>query len=275
MLTDGTSVSVGTHALGALRHGGRLPFRGEGYLIPQRWEERQRNYGTDELVQLLVRSARRVNRIHPNGLLGIADLSPRSGGPTPEHLSHRSGRDVDLLFYSTDMAGRPLPPKEMVLFNELGISIAPASQPHSELKKPEQLPAAEPIIPRKLDVPRTWELFKALVSDPEVSVQWIFVGRPIGQMLLLYAKKKNEPAYIIERASAVFHQPSDAQTHMDHVHLRIFCPLSDRYLGCVDRGPGRWLKKDLKYLDSPPDSPPALPINIAQISLRPLRLLGL
>jgi penicillin-insensitive murein endopeptidase len=68
------------------------------------------------------------------------------------------------------------------------------------------------------------------------------------------------------------HQPSDAQTHMDHWHLRIFCSPSDRAQGCNDRGPARWLKKDLKYLDTPPLEDP--PLNLA-LALRPLGLFGL
>ena len=281
LLTDGTTISVGNHATGALRHGTRLPFRGEGYMMPQRWRDRQRNHGTDELVQLLVRAARRVNRMHRNSLLGVADLSAAGGGSTPEHRSHRSGRDVDLLYYMTDAAGKPSPPTEMIYFDREGNERVAASQPAAASASPPRTktdrsaraPASQPAL-RKIDVPRTWEAVKALVTDPETSVQWIFIGEPIAKLLLQHARRKREPAYLLERAATVMHQPSDAQTHMDHWHLRIFCSSSDRYQGCIDRGPSRWMKKELKYADAPVEPSP-LPASLARLTLQPLRIVGL
>ncbi len=274
LLTDGSSVSIGNHATGALRHGRPLAFFGEGYLVPQRWRERQRNYGTDELVGLLIRSARRTNRIQRNSMLGIADLSPRGGGSSPEHRSHRNGRDVDLLYYVTDLEGKPVTPTEMIPFDNQGLMVAPATQPAaSSVTAPTGASVVPPPGGRKLDVARTWTLVKVLVTDPQVSVQWIFMGRGIAQLLLQHARAKKEPAYVMERAAAVLHQPSDAQSHMDHWHLRVFCSLSDRYQGCIDRGPARWLKKDVKYVDSPP--PPGPPLNLARLALQPIGLLGL
>jgi penicillin-insensitive murein DD-endopeptidase len=67
------------------------------------------------------------------------------------------------------------------------------------------------------------------------------------------------------------HQPSDSQSHMDHYHIRIYCSLADRRMGCIDRGPERWFKKDLKYTDEPPrkvEVPPAL----ANLKLNPVPL---
>ena len=289
MLTDGTSVSVGTTSKGALRNGSTLPFSGDGYVIPRRWKERGRNHGTEELITLLVRSARKVNRAHRGGVLGVADLSAPGGGPTAEHRSHYSGRDVDLIFYAADLQGKALIPQAMRYFNREGMMVVPGLQ----AAKP---PGVRPVVvsppsppspaapssptaptaptPRRLDIARNWSLVKALVTDSQVPVQWIFVGRPIVRMLLSYAKRKREPKYIIERAASVLHQPSDSNTHMDHYHVRIFCSLPDRRLGCVDHGPRRWFKKDIKYIDAPLRSPP-LPSGLAHLALKNLRLRGL
>lgn len=284
MLTDGSSVSVGTTSTGALRNGSRLPTSGDGYRIPRRWRDRRRNYGTNELVQLLVRAARRVNRQHRNSLLGVADLSPIGGGPTLEHRSHRSGRDVDLIFYSVDLNNKPLRPNAMTPFDENGESIQPSSLPSSmPSSTPSSLPAdstessgeaapKNPIQPRRLDLARNWALVKAYVLDPKVSVQWIFMDRSIARLLLRYARRRKEPAYIIERAAAVLHH---TRAHNDHFHLRVFCAPSDRAHGCVDIGPPRWLKKEIKYIDSPPLQPKIQPRELARLSLRPLRLMGL
>jgi penicillin-insensitive murein endopeptidase len=280
LLTDGSSVSFGTTGTGALREGTTLPFTGDGYFVPKRWRDRRRNYGTDELVRLMVRATRRVKRQYRNSLLGIADLSPRGGGPTPEHRSHRSGRDVDLLFYHLDENGKPVKATQMIKFDENGDSIAPTSQATSQPAKttaaeePADSPTSQPAEPppvRKLDVPRTWALVRALVLDPEVPVQWIFVGRPAARMMLMHARRKKEPEHLIElAASAMQHPPA----HMDHIHVRIFCSPSDLALGCVNTGSRRPPKKDTqKQIDSTPAK--TLPEGVlARLGLGPIKLLG-
>lgn len=248
LLTDGTSVSVGHHGRGALRHGVAMPAKGEGFVIPQIWRERKRPYATDEMVELLIRTARRVRRSHGRSSFGIADLSEKSGGPAlPEHGSHQSGRDVDLIFHALDLSGRPVVPKLMLAYNAKGMAIPPKDQdPAAGPPQPgESFPP--PFVPRRFDVGRTWGLVKALATDPYVPVQWIFIGRPLIQLLLDHAQKIREPAHIIEHVTRIMHQPGDASAHIDHMHVRIFCSLADRYQGCVDRGPSRWLKKTLKY----------------------------
>ena len=46
-------------------------------------------------------------------------------------------------------------------------------------------------------------------------------------------------------------QPSDAEVHDDHMHVRLYCAPGDRSLGCVDKGPVRWWKKMWKYMGVP------------------------
>src|SRR5690606_15754773 len=109
--TDYTSVSVGQ------THGGRIhrPVQ-----MPTR--RRGNQWGTDELVEVIERAAAAVwaqsssrpgGRAEKSVTLGVADLSPKRGGKTIWHASHQSGRDVDLIFYSVDQRGRPLPPPEI------------------------------------------------------------------------------------------------------------------------------------------------------------------
>ena len=269
LLTDGTTVSVGTHSRGALRHGVTLPASGDGYVIPQRWRDRKRSYGTAELVKLLVRAARRVHREHPGGTLGVADLSPVGGGSTPEHRSHHSGRDVDLIFYMTDHKGKPIAPRAMIHFDKKGYSVP--AEPAAAGAVPEEPGQPAPVVKEKkrLDVVRNWALVRALITDPKVPVQWVFVGRPIIRLLLNHARKIKEPEALITRASILLHQPGDSQNHMDHYHVRIYCSLADRRMGCIDRGPKRWFKKDLKYTDLPPRKV-EVPPELANLKLNPV-----
>jgi len=242
LLTDGTSVSFGAHGRGALRDGAWLPPVGDGYIVPPTWRQRRSNYGTDELVGLIVRSARRVSRELPGATLGVADLSRKGGGESPEHRSHHSGRDADLHFYSNDPDGIPLPPPRLQMqhYGANGVALARETTPLVG-----ETAALGPT--RHFDARRNWLLVRALVEDPLVEVQWIFIAATLERRLLVHAQAAAEPPQVITQASQVMHQPLDSAGHTDHIHVRIFCPPGDRALGCWDRGPTRWRKKRIKY----------------------------
>lgn len=235
---DGTSLSYGGSSGGWLKNAVRLPPKGDGYQIPPTWATRGLNWGTEELVGLIVRAARLVHREAPGPRLYVADLSPRNGGASAWHRSHQSGRDADLHFYALDEKGNPAPaPTFMPQFGIDGWTAA--------------TDAAGKAIPRlQFDVRRNWLLVRALIEDPAAEVQYLFIYDPLKQLLLQHAREIEEPAELIARAEALLHQPGDSLPHDDHLHVRIFCPKSDRVLGCRDRGPLRWFKKTYKYLQS-------------------------
>jgi penicillin-insensitive murein endopeptidase len=236
--TDGSSVSYGWTNNGALLDGARLPARGDGYEIPRVWSDRGLNWGTDELVGIIVRAARRVQLDAPGAPLYVGDMSPRRGGESQWHKSHQAGRDADLLFFLIDSTGKPVPaPDEMIELGADGATPATDGRGH---KIPQLF----------LDIPREWALVRALLADPVADVQWLFISRPLKRLLLDYARSIHEPADVVERAASVLQQPNDAPPHDDHLHLRIFCPTSDRALGCKDREPLRWFKKTWKYLET-------------------------
>src|SRR5262245_44190417 len=115
-MTDGSSVSWGSTSQGMLLNAAELPVRGEGYLIPPEWAARSMNFGTDELVELIVRAARRMDAGPP---LYVADMSAQRGGPTVWHRSHQAGRDADLIFFAVDEDGLSAPmPSAMRVFDE-------------------------------------------------------------------------------------------------------------------------------------------------------------
>lgn len=78
-----------------------------------------------------------------------------------------------------------------------------------------------------------------MLSDPTVEVQWIFIHRALAERLLEQALAQHEDLAVIARAAAVLHQPSDAQPHDDHMHVRVYCAAWNRSRGCVDKGPAR------------------------------------
>ncbi len=234
-ITDGTSVSYGATSGGALLGAVELPLAGDGYVVPSPWATRGLNWGTEELVGLIVRAGRRMKADPGGGTLYVADLSPRQGGRSAWHRSHQTGRDADLHFLMLDEAGRPVPPPAaMVTFDATGSSALVDE-------------AGNPVQRRRFDVARNWLLVRALLEDPATDVQFLFIYAPLRQMLLDHAMATGEPVDVVARAAAVMTQPGDSLPHDDHLHVRIYCPAGDRSLGCHDRGPVRWLKKDWKY----------------------------
>src|SRR5262249_35491875 len=154
----------------------------------------------------LVRSARAVLRELPGGTLGIADLSPRGGGATIKHKSHENGRDVDLIYFAVDERGRPLRPADaMIQYGPDGVS-RPWGKEHPEDPAPQS--GWQPT-PRRFDVARNWLMVRALLDDPEVEVQWIFIAEPLRQLLLDHARQRGEPEDVVERAEWVLHRPTD------------------------------------------------------------------
>jgi penicillin-insensitive murein endopeptidase len=228
-ISDGTSLSWGSTSRGELAHASELPVRGDGYLIPPTWAGRNMNFGTDELVALLVRATRRVAREEPGVPLYVGDLSAQRGGATAWHKSHQAGRDADLIFFAVDDDGRPAPvPTAMRIFDENGATVDGGRRYY-------------------FHTARNWALVRALLEDPDGDVQFLFVAHHLRKLLLDYAAAQGEPADLVERAEAVLLQPGDSLPHDDHLHVRIYCPASDLALGCRERGPLRWLKKGYKY----------------------------
>jgi penicillin-insensitive murein DD-endopeptidase len=239
LLTDGTSVSFGSAAEGALRDGSRLPVDGDGWEVPPSWRHRQANYGTDELVDALVRAGRRLAREHAGSRVQYGDISPRGGGGSARHRSHQNGRDVDIFLFGADEKGKPLGPLDaMVPFGADGRSKSWKDGDGN----------TRVAWGRRFDDARNWATVRALLTDPGVEVQWIFLHDALIKRLLAWAAEKNEDPELVARAAAVLAQPARALPHDDHMHLRVYCDPADVPFGCVDRGPVRWVKKHQKYL---------------------------
>ncbi len=240
MLTDGTSISVGSFNDGLLRHGKRLPPQGPGYLVPRLWRERDASFTTDEFALALKRVAERVNHEYRGSVLGIADLSRRGGGDSLLHRSHENGRDADLIYYALSADGRPALPTDSM----------PRYDFRFQARPPRDTPGVVfgPFTPRRFDVPRNWALVRALLQDPNIEIQYLFCHNRLRRALLEHAQQIGEPDELIDRAEALLRQPGDSLPHDDHLHVRVFCAPSDRQFGCRDQGPVRWWKKRYKYM---------------------------
>ncbi len=174
-------------------------------------------WGTSELVQLIERAARVVQRRVPGGRLTVGELSKRGGGEIDGHGSHESGRDADLAFYMLDGAGQPYEPFAFAAFDGSGRGHAPN----------EGL---------RFDDARNWELVARLVADPDARVQYIFVAAPLRARLLTEGRRRRASASVLERAELLLVQPAHGNPHRNHFHVRVYCDPSDRPQ-CEDRAP--------------------------------------
>ena len=214
----GGTLSIGTPMRGSLKVGEVLPKKGAGYVLTRETRRRRARFGASELVALVKDAAFRVHRKHPGSTLRVGDLSARRGGRIDHHGSHQNGRDVDFLFYLFDDKGRPSSSEEFIPIDRNGFS-------------------TEPPMSYRFDTARNWALVRSLLTSRRAEVQWIFVADHLKQLLIDHALESGAPRKVIGRARQVLRQPG-AKTHMDHFHVRIYCPRSDRPR-CVDIGP-RW-----------------------------------
>ena len=181
---------------------------------------------TAELVAMIRRAAAEVARRHPGGVLGVCDLSAARGGFVAGHRSHQSGRDVDLQFYALDAAGRSLvPDATLARFDRRGEARG-ASHPRWQ---------AIPL--RRLDTARTWALVRAMLADPRVVVQHVFVSWSIRRLLLARARLEDDTGEVYRRAARVLRRPTGGRLHNDHLHVRIACPGGDGTRGGCRNAP--------------------------------------
>lgn len=216
------SRSVGSAHRGHLVNGFELPLDGQHHAFFGPVEDRKSNFATLELAALIGRAARVVAAAMPGGHpLMLGDCSVAGGGDIERHASHRTGRDVDMLFFRVDSSGAPALADGFLRFDGRG---------HCRSRRS---------CDARLDVPRTWWLLRTLLASQEPAVQYAFVSRPIRGLLLRYAQSRGEHPELLRRAKKILRQPRSAAKHDDHVHLRTYCTPEDQKSGCLDHGP-RW-----------------------------------
>jgi len=222
-LAPGLAGSVGMPNSGVQTDAVELPVRGSGF---ERYRPEGKNHwGRPRLVGALSRIAAEIEQELPGGVLVIGDLGARRGGQIPGHASHRSGRDVDLLFYALTPKGAPIASPGFVRYEADGLALVPDTRDYVQL-----------------DVAREWLLIKKLLSSPDLGVQFMFISRPLEALITDYARARGEPLELVYHAQTVMLQPGDSLPHDDHLHLRIACSPEELQAGCSGGGPyWEWL----------------------------------
>lgn len=225
------ATSIGTTSSGVLANGVALPERGTGFTRARPGDETR--YGTPALVAALERALASVDGAFAGTApTRVGDLSSPGGGRHTRHRSHRTGRDVDVLFFLTDATGRSVPPRGWLAFSRFGHAFEDRSGALFFF-----------------DDARNWHFVRTLLLDREAAVQWIFVSRGLKSRLLEYALAHEREPEALVRAAYVLQQPERAAPHDDHFHVRVFCTPEDRASGCRDVGPRwPWLRPDVEVV---------------------------
>ncbi len=153
-------------------------------------------YGTQETIEYLETAVRKVHARFPGTPpLHVGHVSARAGGYLSPHLSHQSGRDVDLGFY----------------YSGTRRWYARATTAN-------------------FDVERNWALVRALIT--ETDVEMILVDHSLQRLLKAHALDVGEDPEWVEglfrtrqgRPALIRH----VKGHQTHFHVRFFNPLAQR-----------------------------------------------
>jgi penicillin-insensitive murein endopeptidase len=180
-------MSIGRPSAGRLLNGVHMPEGPAWRLVdpPHTW-------GTQETVDALKTAINAVfDRFPDTPPLPIGHISAEHGGHLRPHISHQSGRDVDLGYYYRE--------------DDSWYRRAHAGN---------------------LDLERTWSLVRAFVTQTDVEM--ILIDRSIQRLLRDHAEKIGEPKAWLDdlfagkgpRGPLIRH----ARGHSTHLHVRFFSP---------------------------------------------------
>ncbi len=149
-------------------------------------------WGTEETIQFLQVATQAVHKKHPDTApLHIGHLSKKTGGYLSPHLSHQSGRDVDIGYYYT---------KKRTWYRRATW--------------------------QNLDTARTWTLVRSLITDTDVEM--ILIDRSLQSLLKKHALKIGEDKNWLHRVfKGSKKRPAivrHVRGHATHIHVRFFSP---------------------------------------------------
>lgn len=185
-------MSVGAPNGGALFNAVQLPE-------DARWDrvDPAHAWGTQETVDNLARAVGKVHAQFPDSLrLPIGHISSRYGGHINPHRSHQAGTDVDVGFYYKPEAH------------------------HWYVRGTKET----------LDLPRTWALVRAFIT--ETDVRFILIDHSIQALLREYARSLGEDERWLDDVfkGAGYTRPPlirHAKGHATHLHVRFYSPIAE------------------------------------------------
>ncbi|MEC9466348.1 MAG: penicillin-insensitive murein endopeptidase [Myxococcota bacterium] len=194
--------------LAPTRDGWRLFSMSRGGVVaqhPKFWLE-GRAYGREDVYRALLYAARELQQRHPGSYVAYMDVSKRHGGQIARHLSHRTGRDVDILFFGRSELG--LEPRAMS-WNTVGYSLKYDCASRKNSKE------------WVFDEERGWAFLMALKNNPHVPVERIFVEPCVEDWLLAAGRAVSASASELRWAERFLRYAGPRSgDHLDHFHIR-------------------------------------------------------
>ncbi len=224
--------------------GAEMPKQGDGFKFLR---DNDRRWAIPRFAEALSRAAKTVADQRPGATLTVGDLSAPHGGQILPHLSHRSGRDADLLLYVTTLEGAPVASPGFIHVESDGLALDAESKRFY-----------------RFDVEREWLLVKTLLEDDNARIQWLFVSDVVRSMLLSWAHARGESTETLYRAVTAMAQPRPGGVHDDHIHVRTACSREELAACCDAWGPER------SWLMIPPSPSTDSDEELLQAILRPL-----
>ncbi len=217
-LAPGLKGTVGVPHMGVLTESEELPPSGPGY---RRFRPQGTAYhGVPRLVTAIQTIASELHDSDPGASpLIVGDLSAKTGGKVPRHNSHRSGRDVDFLFFLETPEGISAENPGFFPIDADGFVRVPDGRYF------------------RLDEKRQWRFVRRLVTDRTIDVQFLFLSKKLEARLLDYALSVDDVCDVLHRAQSVIQQPGYSLPHADHIHMRIACRPDEAVYGCLGGGP--------------------------------------
>jgi murein endopeptidase len=152
-------------------------------------------WSTQETLDYLAQALRQVHDQFPDTApLALGDISGRNGGPSHPHVSHQSGRDVDIGYFYNDGAR----------WYARGTA-------------------------KNLDLARNWAFVRALIAETDVDL--ILIDHSIQVLLEQYARQHGEDSGWLagvfrgvpgKLRPIIRHAPG----HATHLHIRFFNPIA-------------------------------------------------
>ena len=175
---------------GNLRNATELPRSGPGFRVV--YPQRQMNFGTKVLVDLIVDLGRKLNQIMPGYQLIVSDMSSQFGGRYGARRDggHQNGLEADLGYITTTSP----PPLVVVVTNSFRRDI---------VKMDEQLAAWKHVVKSNL-------------------VSRIFVDRQVKAAFCQYTSRMPQDPELNETLRRLQHWDG----HRNHWHMRLKCPAS-------------------------------------------------
>ena len=184
------SISVGQPASGRLLGSVAMPTNEAWHIVNPK-----ECWGTQETVDFLSTNILSVyNKFPDSPKLPIGDISDEDGGYLRPHLSHQSGRDVDVGYYYTN-----------------------SSRWYTK------------VTTENLDFPRTWQFIRSIVIESDVKA--IFMDIAVQRMLKDYGLSIGEDPTWMDHIFGgplsnlrpiVSHEPG----HRSHLHIRYYNPVA-------------------------------------------------